>query len=262
MYHYMNDNWHLKIFKKSILKQAKLDEIRRFLPPLDGKVCLDLGGDNGIISYFLREGGGVWHSADLTDGAVASIRSLVKTNVFKVDGETLPFPDRSLDLVVIIDFLEHIPRDREFISELARVMKPSGVLLINVPHLKRRSTIRWVRKVLGLTDEKHGHLRPGYTREGIKSILEGKFTVTETRTYSKFFTEMLDALIQVGYGGSSGEDAHSDKGLLVTERELKKKAKKFKLYTVLYPFFRCFSALDGLLWRAEGEKMIVKAVRA
>lgn len=257
----MNGDWHLKIFKKSILKQAKLDAIRRFLPSLDGKVCLDLGGDNGIISCFLREGGGAWHSADLTDGAVASIRSLVKTNVHRVDGEKLPFPDRSLDVVVVIDFLEHIPRDREFISELARVMKPSGVLIINVPHLKPRSAIRRIRNVLGLTDEKHGHLRPGYTREGIESILEGKFTVVEARTYSKFFTELLDALIQVGYGGSAGGDARSDKGLLVTGRELKGKAGKFRLYSALYPFFRCFSALDGLLWRAEGEKLIVRAVR-
>lgn len=257
----MDADWHLKIFKKSILKQAKLDAIRRFLPPLDGKVCLDLGGDNGVISYFLREGGGAWHSADLTDGAVESIRSLVKTNVYRVDGEKLLFPDRSLDVVVIIDFLEHIPHDREFISELARVMKPSGVLLLNVPHLKPRSAIRLVKNRLGLTDEKHGHLRPGYTKGDIETILKGKFTVVEACTYSKFFTELLDALIQVGYGGSAGSDAHSDKGLLVTERELKKKAKKFRLYSILYPFLRCFSALDGLLRRAEGEKMIVKAVR-
>jgi len=218
----VNGEWHLRIFKKSILKQAKLNAIRRSLPDLEGKVCLDLGGDNGIISYLLRGEGGVWHSADLSDRAVASIRSLVRTNVFKTDGETLPFADRTFDVVVIIDFLEHIPHDREFIAELARVMKKSGMLIINVPHIKNCSMMRWVKKIAGVSDEGHGHLRPGYTREGLESLLGRKFTVIDARTYSKFFTELLDVLIQLGYGASTEDGPHTSKGLLITEKELKR----------------------------------------
>jgi len=86
----MSGEWHLRVFRKSLLKQAKLNAIRAFLPDLEGKACLDLGGDNGIISYFLRKGGGIWHSADLSFHAVESIRALAHTNVFKKDGSALP----------------------------------------------------------------------------------------------------------------------------------------------------------------------------
>ncbi len=251
--------WHLRIFKKSILKQAKFNAIRRFLPDLEGKACLDLGGDNGIISYLLRREGGVWCSADLSDRAVASIRSLVGTNVFETDGETLPFADRTFDVVVIIDYLEHIPHDREFISELARVMKKSGMLIINVPYIKRRSMIRWAKRIGGISDEGHGHLRPGYTRAGLESLLGKKFEIMEARTYSKFFTELLDLLIQLGYGNSADDGSRASKGLLITEEELNRKERRFKLYSLLYPFMRLFACLDALAFFTQGHKLIVRA---
>ncbi|GAG58859.1 unnamed protein product, partial [marine sediment metagenome] len=117
MKHYTN-NWHLTLFKKSILKQQKLKAISLFLGRTSGKKCLDIGGDNGIISYFLRERGGEWTSADLEDAAVCSIRALVETNVYKIDGKSTPFANNTFDTVVIIDFLEHISTDALFIEEL------------------------------------------------------------------------------------------------------------------------------------------------
>ena len=45
--------------------------------PREGLRCLDLGSDNGVVSLLLRERGGSWASGDLTEEAVASIRSLV-----------------------------------------------------------------------------------------------------------------------------------------------------------------------------------------
>ena len=74
------------------------------------------------------------------------------------------FPDRSFDLVVVIDFLEHIAGDRGFVAELRRILRDDGVLVVNVPHRKPWSLIRPLRLALGLTDEQHGHLRPGYSR--------------------------------------------------------------------------------------------------
>lgn len=256
----MND-WHLKLFSKSILKKDKLAQLLAYLPPVDGAVCLDLGGDNGIISYFLRRRGGVWHSADLSEGAVRSIRSLVGTNVHRVDGSLLPFPDRTFDLVVIIDFLEHIPGDAAFVRELHRVMKPSGVLIANMPHVKRASTIMWLRNRLGLTDEQHGHLRPGYTRESLRGLLGAYFTIETSRTYSRFFTELLDTLINVAGASAHPEASEGGKGLVITERELRANARSFKLYSALYPFMWLFSRLDGLIFFTRGYKLIARARR-
>lgn len=60
-------DWPLRLFNKSVLKQRKLREIVDMLGPVDGQHCLDIGGDNGVISYLLRQRGGAWKSADLDE---------------------------------------------------------------------------------------------------------------------------------------------------------------------------------------------------
>lgn len=120
--------------------------------------CLDVGSDNGVISYLLREQGGDWSSADLDDTAVASITELVKTNVYQLDGHKTEFEDDVFDKVVIVDYLEHIENDKGFMDEVYRVLKPGGELLINVPHITN-NLLRKFRLAIGQTDEKHGHLR-------------------------------------------------------------------------------------------------------
>lgn len=254
-------NWHVRLFKKSIAKQAKLGALLRFLPPCAGTVCLDLGGDNGIISYLLRQRGGTWHSADLSEQAVESIRALVHSNVHQTDGAALPFPDETFHVAVIIDFLEHIRGDRKCIEELHRVMKPGGVLIINVPHLKKGSPLRRLRNMVGLTDEQHGHLRPGYTLRGVQALLEGRFAVKAARTYSRFFSELIDIAISLGCAASVPEGSRGGKGALITGNQLAKRKKQFRLYSFLYPFMWLFSRLDTLIFFTQGHRLIVRSVK-
>jgi SAM-dependent methyltransferase len=177
--------------------------------------------------------------------------------VFRTDGTSLPFSDGALDTVVIIDFLEHIHDDRAVIAELHRVMKDEGTLIVNVPRVKGRSLIRRLRNALGLTDEKHGHVRPGYTPEGLRALLAGKFAVAQERAYSGFFTELLDACINAALAG----EARGAKGLVVTEADLAKNRKKYRLYAALYPFMWAFSRMDFIFPLGGGHKLIVKAVK-
>ncbi len=254
-------NWHVRLFNKSIAKQAKLGALLRFLPPCGGKVCLDLGGDNGIISYLLRQRGGTWHSADLSEQAVESIRTLVHSNVHQTDGAALPFPDETFHVAVIIDFLEHIRGDRKCIEELHRVMKPGGVLIINVPHLKKGSPLRRLRNLVGLTDEQHGHLRPGYTLRGLQALLDGLFSVEAACTYSRFFSELIDIAISLGCAASVPEGSHGGKGVLITGNQLAKREKQFRMYSLFYPFMWLFSRLDILIFFARGHRLIVRSVK-
>jgi len=171
--------WALALFRRSVLKQRKLAEIAAALGPTDGLRCLDLGSDNGVVSLLLRRAGGRWASADLTAEAVASIRGLVGTDVQQTDGERLPFADAEFDRVVVVDMLEHVEDDGRFAAELARVTRPGGLLVVNTPHLKK-TALRRVRHALGQTDEKHGHRRPGYTPEGLGTLLAPAFALEST----------------------------------------------------------------------------------
>ena len=257
-------DWALALFNRSVLKQAKYGQILAHLDDPRGKSNLDIGADNGVISYLLRQRGGKWYSADLDEHTVASIRQLVGTDVYRIEGEKMPFADQSLDQVVIVDFLEHIPDDRGFVGELARVMKPGGRLIINVPHLKPRSVINRLRHAIGLTDAWHGHLRPGYDLAGLKRLLGDHFAVRQAVTYSRAFSELIDTglngLYQLKRRRKSGT-ASSTKGTVVTQDDMQKNRKEFVLLSALYPVLRVVAQLDLLLPFQAGYKLIVEATR-
>jgi SAM-dependent methyltransferase len=252
--------WALRLFDKSILKQAKYRALIAKTDDTGGKDCLDLGSDNGVISYLLRARGGRWTSADLSERAVTSIRGLVGSSVCRIDGARMPFAAASFDLVVIIDLLEHVRDDESCVAEIARILRPRGELVVNTPHVKRWSLLRPLRDRLGLTDEWHGHVRPGYTREGLRSLLGGRFAIESATTYSKFFSEALDVGLNAVYlrkrGPGGGDRA---KGNVVTAADLEKAARQFRLLGRLYPLLWLWAKLDFLCVGTAGYYLVVKA---
>jgi SAM-dependent methyltransferase len=255
-------DWAVALFRRSVLKQAKFRRILELLDDPAGKTNLDLGADNGVISYLLRQRGGRWCSADLDERAVASIRQLVGDEVYRLEGAAMPFPDQSFDQVVIVDYLEHIPDDRAFARELERILKPGGTLIVNVPHLQPRSPLNRFRHRIGLTDEWHGHLRPGYTVASLRDTLGPRFRIDRAVTYSRFGSELVDTALnglhevmrrRRGVAGSA-------KGTVVTQADLRDYRKQFRMLSLLYPALRATAATDRLLpWQA-GHKLIVRAV--
>jgi SAM-dependent methyltransferase len=250
-------DWALALYRRSVLKQRKLDEIVRALGATDGLRCLDLGSDNGVVSLLLRERGGAWASGDLTEEAVASIRSLVDGDVHLVAGGRLPFPDAAFDRVVVVDMLEHVPDEAAFARELSRVTKPGGRLVVNTPHLKR-TALRRARHALGQTDEKHGHLRSGYTPERLRELLRPGFELAGHRTYSRFFSEAVDTALNWGIERLGKKS--SAKGMVVTGGDLARHRKAFRLYGLIYPFVWTVTRLDALV-PASGYMLIATAKR-
>lgn len=50
-----------------------------------------------------------------------------QVRLIRMDGMQLEFPDNSFDLVISANVLEHVPNAERFISEAARVLKPTGL---------------------------------------------------------------------------------------------------------------------------------------
>ena len=186
--------WALKLFRKSPLKQKKFSMLRQYCGDTEHLNCLDIGSDNGVISLLLRQRGGIWHSADLIPETVASIRQLVGDRVEQISGLKTPYNDDQFDLVVIVDFLEHIESDHEFVRELFRIIRPGGTLIVNVPNPKE-GWFRRLKTALGQTDEAHGHVRPGYTLPALEELLAECFEVECSEGYSRFFSDAIDTLI-------------------------------------------------------------------
>jgi SAM-dependent methyltransferase len=255
-------DWAITLFNRSVLKQAKYKKILELLADPAGKTSLDLGADNGVISYLLRKHGGRWCSADLDAAAVASIRDLVQEDVYQLQGNVTPFEDNTFDQVVIVDLLEHLPDDHGFVRELERIMKPGGTLIVNVPHLKPRSLLNRFRHRIGLTDEWHGHLRPGYRLDDLRGLLGPRFTIEKVLTYSRTFSELVDTGMNGLYEalrrrkrGAVG----SSKGTVVTRADVEKHRMEFLVLSLLYPVLWSLSRMDTLLPLQAGYKLIVRA---
>jgi SAM-dependent methyltransferase len=250
-------DWAVALYRRSVLKQRKLAEVMAMLGPTKGLRCLDLGSDNGVVSALLRERGGDWASGDLTVEAVTSIRDLVGSDVHLVHGEHLPFPDATFDKVAVVDMLEHVPDDGALAAELARVTRPGGRLVVNTPHLKQ-TALRRARHALGQTDERHGHLRPGYTIERLRELFSVTFEIERHRTYSRFFSEAVDAA--VNWGVERLGKRSSAKGMVVTGADLSRHRRMFRAYGAVYPLVWAMTRLDALV-PASGYMLIASARR-
>jgi len=51
------------------------------------------------------------------------------------DAQDLPFSSESMDTLLLLDVLEHLPSPDSCFKEIKRVLKPSGLLIIQVPFL-------------------------------------------------------------------------------------------------------------------------------
>jgi SAM-dependent methyltransferase len=72
------------------------------------------------------------HFVDIAAPVVDSLNAL---GAHALQGElgALPYLDRTFDLVCAFDIVEHVEDDRRALSELSRVLKDDGVLIISVP---------------------------------------------------------------------------------------------------------------------------------
>ncbi|MBY0413078.1 MAG: bifunctional 2-polyprenyl-6-hydroxyphenol methylase/3-demethylubiquinol 3-O-methyltransferase UbiG [Bdellovibrionales bacterium] len=95
---------------------------------------LDIGCGAGFLSNPLAAHGyqvsGIDTSMDSLD--VAKKHDFTgSVNYQYADAYHLPFEDQSFDVLVVMDFLEHIERPQDVIKEFARVLRPKGLFLFH-----------------------------------------------------------------------------------------------------------------------------------
>lgn len=80
----------------------------------------------------------------------------IQRSFVRGDGEHLPFQDRLFDVVVMTEVIEHLLRPELAVWEIARVLKPGGVLVLttnNASEMPLRSPVSdpfsWLEKAIG-----------------------------------------------------------------------------------------------------------------
>jgi len=116
----------------------KWNIIKQNIPLSENIHFLDFGcGTGALLSRILKVNPKLLATgADVSKQAINHIKKKIPTANFyniKVD-EKLPFNDNSFDFILAADVMEHIYDTELIFSELKRVLKPKGKILISVPY--------------------------------------------------------------------------------------------------------------------------------
>ena len=217
---------------------------RRVLPLVTGdyRRVLDAGCGQGAITFELarRLPASVVTGVDLDRALVDRNRQLarrcgLKNCTFECLDITRALPDDRFDLILSLDFLEHVQDDDTVLRALHASLASGGELIVHVPGYHRR----WFLLGWEVNFEVEGHCRPGYERDDIVDKVEkAGFEVAES-----FYT----------YGWL--ETVTNNVSYLITRARMERKA----LYSMVFPALLCISYLGRNSRPKRGAGVLVRA---
>ena len=135
----------LDLGQRDVAARTKGKEIAlKLIPPGNGGRALDVGARAGVQTRWLAERGYQVTSVDVDP---------VFDDCLKVDAnQRLPFDDKTFDLIWCSEVIEHLEKPDFALSELRRVTKPGGLLVLTTPN-----SYAWLFRFIalfGLTPQK------------------------------------------------------------------------------------------------------------
>jgi len=117
----------------------------------EGGRLLDVGCAYGLL---VNEASKCFESygIDISRFAVKKSKEYCKGNISRASAVNLPFKDESLDVITLVDTLEHVPNFNDCLKDIVRALKKGGILLLQLPN-----PLIWASICgnLGLDDETH-----------------------------------------------------------------------------------------------------------
>ena len=116
------------------LRGLLLQTVKKYFAKGQNVTILDAGCGTGYnLKYFDKYG--VSFGVDISPAALTYCRERGLNRIVQASVLALAFPDESFDMAVSIDVLYHnaVKNDSQAISELYRILKNDGILIINLP---------------------------------------------------------------------------------------------------------------------------------
>jgi ubiquinone/menaquinone biosynthesis C-methylase UbiE len=113
-------------------QERRLNLMRRYTT-LESAAILDVGCGLGLYVKRLRDFSETVYGVDV-DAERVQEASRHLPNIRQGSAEVLPFDDRTFDIVLSHEVLEHVGDDSQAVREGFRVLKPSGRLVVFVPN--------------------------------------------------------------------------------------------------------------------------------
>ena len=257
----------MRLLSKSLKKQQKLALLQRQIAPLPGsrRLLITHGDNNGAMNFSFRQTGGNWSWMEMEETAIPTIQELLQEPVSRADPNRLPAEDGAFDVVVSLDVQEHLTHPDVFLREVARILRPGGHALVTTPNGDPWKPVSILRRAIGMTKEKYGHVVYGYNiRQHEEMLRRVDLVPVASGSYSGFFTEAIELCINFiyttvlsrrGTGRDVGEIAPS------TREKLAAVEKQYRAYSLVYPLLLGVSKLDVLAPFGAGYAVSVVARR-
>jgi 2-polyprenyl-3-methyl-5-hydroxy-6-metoxy-1,4-benzoquinol methylase len=248
--------------------QIRADAALPVLERMPG-VLGDLGCGTGCFAAEIARRGRHVLCVDVTQ---ANLDALVRLYPELVDRDLLtplhgdltriPLDTAALDGAFCMEVLEHVEDDRAAAAELARVVKPGGVLVVTVPN--RKAPLPLVER-LGLESvhDRPGpehHVRPGYDARELTELLEtaGFDVVSVAGVGGRLYRATTGAvsLAHLAYRKLRGDDAW-------TWADLERDATSLpmRIYGAVFPALLALARLDKPRSLAHCSTLVVLARR-
>jgi len=134
--------------------------MRQMVPRGRPLTVLDIGCGTGLNASILREMGHSVVGVDLSPVAIEKFTELGFEGHVCDIAEGMPFAHDRFDMVYASEVIEHVSDTEFFLAELARVLKPNGLLMLSTPN-----SAFWPFRLAGLlgwtvSEVQHpGHIR-------------------------------------------------------------------------------------------------------
>jgi SAM-dependent methyltransferase len=136
-----------------------------------GDHVLDLGSGDGSFTVLIADAGAEAVGAEVAQAAVSRARGRHPELDFRlvpIEGP-LPFEDASFDVAWASEVIEHVADTARWLSEVRRVLKPGGRLLLTTPsHGRLRLALEGIERLAPPLGD-HLHL---YNARGLRSLLQ------------------------------------------------------------------------------------------
>lgn len=105
-----------------------------------GKDVLDIASGEGYGTYVLSRHASHVTGVDVSQEAVSAASekySSPKLNFLQGNASSIPLADASVDVVVSFETLEHLLEQKAMLSEIKRVLRTGGLLIMSTPNTRR-----------------------------------------------------------------------------------------------------------------------------
>lgn len=135
-------DWYARSIKENLLQRfwhtRRFQEVRKLIEPTRGQV-LDIGCADGTFSKVILDHSNALRfvGIDVLPRSISYAKrrfARSKRMSFRVaDAHELPFKDQSFDAIVCLEAMEHVEEPAKVISEMRRVLKNTGYIIVLVP---------------------------------------------------------------------------------------------------------------------------------